>query len=99
MTVLIVGGDKIDSFTRTLAQAGFSGFRHWNGRKAGDHHQIVPHDTRLILLVIDQVNHGMAARIRSEACTRNIPIIFSPRSKAYLSQQIMQVRPKLVAMA
>jgi len=95
MTVLIVGGDKVQSLTRTLSEAGLAGFRHWNGRKAGDHHQIIPQDTSLILLVIDQVNHGIAARIRSEADARDIPIIFSPRSKACLSQQLERVKPRL----
>lgn len=97
MSVLIVGGDKVNSFTRTLSEAGFQSFRHWNGRKAGDHHQTIPKDTELIVLVVDQVNHGMAAKIRSEADTLGLPIIFSPRSRARLDQQLSRLQTRAMA--
>ncbi|MBS1154547.1 MAG: putative diverged CheY-domain [Proteobacteria bacterium] len=97
MTVLIVGGDKVDSFTRTLESAGFHSFRHWNGRKAGDHHQAIPRDTQLIVLVVDQVNHGMAAKVRGEAYALGLPIIYSPRSRARLDQQLSRLRTHALA--
>jgi len=92
MTVLIVGGDRIDSFTRTLSGAGYAHFCHWNGRKAGDHHQRIPLSTRLVVLVVDQVNHLMAAKVRSEADALGVPIIFCPRSRARLHQQLERLR-------
>lgn len=91
MNVLIVGGDNITSFTRLLGEAGYQGFRHWSGRKAGDHHQSIPYDTQLILLVIDQVNHGIAAKIREQADALALPIIYSPRSKSRLFQQLARL--------
>lgn len=91
MSVLIVGGDKITSFTRLLGEVGYQQFHHWSGRKAGDHHQAIPQDTQLILLVIDQVNHGIASKIREQADALALPIIFSPRSKSRLFQQLARL--------
>lgn len=92
MTVLIVGGDHVDSFTRTLSEAGFQRFEHWSGRKAGDHHQPIPQDTELIVLVVDQVNHGIATRVRQRADALGLPVIYSPRSRARLHQQLSRLQ-------
>lgn len=97
MTVLIVGGDKVDSFTKALGHAGYVDYLHWSGRKAGDHHQPIPRDTSLIVLVVDQVNHSMAGKIKDLADARGLPIVYSPRSRARLGQQLEMLRQRRAA--
>lgn len=90
MTVLIVGGDNVASFTQFLSHAGFSDFQHWSGRKAGDHHQRMPLDTSLVVLLVDQVNHLMATKVKDEAFARNVPVVYTPRSRARLVEQLQR---------
>lgn len=44
-SVLIVGGDQIQSIKEELSQHGVVNVNHWSGRKAGDTHKITPNDT------------------------------------------------------
>ncbi|WP_341677356.1 DUF2325 domain-containing protein [Niveibacterium sp. SC-1] len=91
MTVLVVGGDHVESFARVLQAAGFSRMRHWSGRKAGEHHQAIPQDTELVLMVIDQLNHGLVRSVRAAAEARGLPVIYSPRSRSRLVEALQRV--------
>lgn len=82
MTILIVGGDHPEQFADSARAAGVQRLRHWSGRRAADHHQKLPRGTRAIVLLIDHVNHGMAARVRRLADLHRIPVIFSARSRS-----------------
>ncbi|MBK8535483.1 MAG: DUF2325 domain-containing protein [Candidatus Competibacteraceae bacterium] len=86
MSALIVGGDRIGKFQRRLQQLGHQDVHHWCGRNSSECHRIIPSDTRLIVIVIDQVNHKLATRVRRMADTRNLPIVFSRRCIAEFNQ-------------
>jgi len=92
MSVLVVGGDHVESFARVLNAAGFTRLRHWSGRKAGEHHQAIPQDTELVLMVIDQLNHGLVRSVRNAAEARGLPVIYSPRSRSRLIEALQRVR-------
>lgn len=99
MTVLIVGGDRVSSTIRMLAEAGFEHFTHWSGRKSGEQHQDMPLDTELIVMLIDQVGHSFAGKVRQQATAQGLPVIYCPRSRARLHHQLhrLQQRPAHVA--
>jgi hypothetical protein len=80
MAALIVGGDRIERYRSYLHEKGFSRVRHWSGRKQSDCRREIPGDTRLIVMMVDQINHGFASRIRKTADARNLPVVFCRRS-------------------
>lgn len=84
MAVLIVGGDRINSYREFLAARGYADIRHWPGRKNSFCHREIPRDTRLIVVFVDQVNHALAWKVRRQAGERALPIVFSRRSLAQL---------------
>ena len=85
MAALIVGGDRVDSFRDYLAGQGYEPVRHWSGRKPGECHRSIPVDTRVVVVVVDQINHGLARKIRRVADEMAVPVVFSKRSLGQLS--------------
>jgi hypothetical protein len=85
MAALIVGGDRVDSFRDYLVGQGYGPVRHWSGRKPGECHRSIPVDTRVVVVIVDQINHGLARKIRRVAHDLSVPVIFSKRSLGQLS--------------
>jgi hypothetical protein len=94
MKALIVGGDRIESIVRILNAAGIERVAHWSGRKSGEQHQEMPRDTTLVVMLIDQVGHTFAGKVRHIADAQGLPIIYSPRSRSRLNNQLQQVKQR-----
>lgn len=88
MAALIVGGDRVGPYKDFLAQRGFEPVRHWSGRNQSECHRPIPLDTRVIVLMVDQVNHGLARKIRRVADTMAVPVVFSKRSIGQLDNAL-----------
>lgn len=85
MAALIVGGDKVASYREFLVTQGYAPVRHWTGRMPGECHRSIPLDTRLVVVMVDQVNHGLARKIRRSAAAMAVPVVFCRRSLGQLS--------------
>ena len=88
MTTLIVGGDRINTYKDYLASHGYGPVLHWNGRNNSECHKKIPARTRLVVIMVDQVNHRLAIKMREIADSMNLPVIFSRRSIAQLEKAI-----------
>lgn len=86
MTVLIVGGDRINSVAKYLSQNGYDEIYHWDARRNSDTRRFIPPNTRLVVILINYLNHGMAKRIRRDAEQLGLPILFSKNSASEFSQ-------------
>ncbi|PKO88108.1 MAG: dihydroorotate dehydrogenase [Betaproteobacteria bacterium HGW-Betaproteobacteria-10] len=91
MSALIVGGDRVGPYRDFLASQGFGPVRHWCGRKPGACHRIIPVDTRVIVVMVDQINHGLARKIRKVAEEMAVPVVFSKRSVGQLGSALALV--------
>lgn len=92
MAALIVGGDKLaPSYRNFLSDQGFGPVRHWPGRKPGECHRQIPLDTRVVVLMVDQLNHGLARKVRRIAEEMAVPVVFSTRSLGQLSAALAGV--------
>jgi hypothetical protein len=91
MGILIVGGDHLNQFADSAREAGVERLHHWSGRRAADHHQPLPRDLRGIVLLIDHVNHGLAARVRRLASQSGLPVVYSARSRSQLRNAMAQL--------
>jgi len=91
MAALIVGGDRVDTYKDFLAQQGYEPVRHWSGRKQSECHRSIPIDTRVIVVMVDYVNHGLVRKIRRSADDIDVPVVFSRRSVGQLSSALSSI--------
>lgn len=91
MSALIVGGDKVGHYEEFLAARGYSPVHHWCGRKPGTCRRPIPLDTRVVVVMVDQINHNLARKIRRSADDMAVPVIFSKRSLSQLSSALAGV--------
>ena len=92
MSTLIVGGDRINTYKEFLIEQGFGPIQHWNGRKNSECHRSIPASTRLVVILVDQVNHMLAIKLRRVADDLDLPVVFSRRSIGQLDQAISRFR-------
>lgn len=91
MGVLIVGGDRGGVVREQLQALGFDGFEHWSGRNNSDCHRQIPRGTKLVVIMVNRVNHGLARKVRRAAGEMDIELVFS-RSVSGLAQAL-DLRP------
>jgi len=91
MSALIVGGDRVGPYRDYLVGQGFGPVRHWTGRKQSECHRSIPVDTRVVVVMVDFINHGLARKIRRAADDMAVPVVFSRRSIGQLSSALAGV--------
>lgn len=80
MSILVVGGDKIDKITQKLSDKGFDKIEHFDGRKKGQRKFKLPSQMDYILVITDFLNHAMMNQIKKQAKESDIPVIYSKRA-------------------
>lgn len=88
MSALIIGGDRVASYRDWLSDRGYFPVRHWNGRKNSECHRQIPLDTRLVIVLVDQVNHGLVKKMKRTADEMDVPVVFSRRCVSQLGEAI-----------
>lgn len=89
MSVLIVGGDQVESLKRQVIAQGYSQIEHWSGRKKGFLKRTLSSNTRLIVMVCDYVNHSLAVSLKNKANRKGIPLIFCRHSTHELRHKLL----------
>ncbi len=92
MAALIVGGDRVAVYINYLQRLGYATIRHWNGRRKSECHRQIPVDTSLVVILIDQVNHGLARKARQTANEMCVPIVFSGSGVGKLGEAMASLR-------
>jgi len=85
MAALIVGGDIITTIKHELSAHGIFDFEHWDGRRPGDLHRIIPKNTELIVVVTNFVNHGLVSKIKRDAKRLRLPVVYSKNSRSFFA--------------
>lgn len=93
MTTLIVGGDRINAYSEFLSANGFGPILHWSGRRQSECHRTIPRGTQLVVILVDQVNHNLAYKIRRTADEMELPVVYTPRSIGHLGKTLTRFRP------
>ena len=92
MAALIIGGDRVAAYSSYLQRLGYATIRHWNGRRKSECHRQIPVDTSLVVILIDQVNHGLARKARRTANEMRVPIVFSGSGVGQLGEAMASLR-------
>lgn len=91
MTTLVIGGDRIDSIRRELAEHGREEIEHWGGRKPADTRRAIPARVDLVILVTDYLSHNMLYSATMRATRLDLPIIYSRRSAVELRDKLARL--------
>ncbi|MCX7694886.1 MAG: DUF2325 domain-containing protein [Caloramator sp.] len=92
MSVLIIGGDKIETVVKGLKNKGFEEIKHISGRKNGDKvNSSISKAERydLIIVLTDYINHCMVTNLKK--CNSNKRIIFCRRSWPLIEENIKKI--------
>lgn len=90
-SVLIVGGDQIDGIRQVLSNHGIDHINHWSGRKVGDSHRIIPHDTKIIVLITNWISHSITHKVKRSAIKRGIKVIYTPNGSEMLRTRLARL--------
>jgi hypothetical protein len=90
-TALIVGGDQVAGIKEELKNYGITEINHWSGRKVGDGKKVIPHDTKLIVLITDWISHQFTYKIKQDAAKRGLQIIYTPNGPSALRARLKQL--------
>jgi len=83
MSMLILGGDKIDPIRKILAELGVVDIIHWtarnqkNGRKKD---KVIPSKVNMVLMLTNFLNHNAMKHYRNEAKSKKLPIVYATRN-------------------
>lgn len=85
MSVLIIGGDKIDKISLLLQSFGVTQTTHWDSRKNSTSHKKIPLQTDAILMLTDFLKHNSMSHFKKIAKKQNIPYICTRRGSASIT--------------
>lgn len=83
MSVLILGGDKIEPIRKTLIDLGVDDIVHWtarnqkNGRKKDKH---IPSKVNIVLMLTNFLNHNAMKHYKHEAKAKDLPVVYATRN-------------------
>ena len=91
MSILIIGGDYIESIKKELQKRGIREIHHLSGRKAAEERRKrIPKKVDLILVLCDYLNHNTLKGLKKQAKKDGIPLIFSRRSLGHIIRALEQ---------
>ena len=83
MSVLILGGDKINPIMDVLTELGVDKIIHWTARnqKSGrKRDKVIPSKVSIVLMLTNFLNHNAMKHYRAEAKAKGLPIVYATRN-------------------
>ncbi|MHC1684773.1 MAG: DUF2325 domain-containing protein [Clostridiaceae bacterium] len=80
MSILIVGGDNIETINYNLCKSGYFVAKHITGRKPSHKSIGIPKNIDLILVFTDYVNHAVSNHIKKQSKKLGIKTVYSKRT-------------------
>ena len=94
MSLLILGGDKINPILNVLEEFGIKDVVHWtarnqkNGRKKA---KKIPNKIDMVLMLTNFLNHNAMLHYRAEAKSKDLPIVYSTRNVDCVKSAFVQM--------
>lgn len=98
MSVLILGGDRIDPLKELLYDLGVPNILHWAARnqKCGrKQDKPIPTGVNIVVMLTNFLNHNSMKHYRAEAKSKSIPIIYTTRSTQCLREDFLKLVSEL----
>lgn len=88
MSVLVIGGDRIQNIKDKLRENGFDIIEHVSGRKKSDKKVKIPYKTDLVLVLTDYVGHRVVELIKEESKKCDKKVVFSKRCWSCMEEPV-----------
>ncbi|MEA1891657.1 MAG: DUF2325 domain-containing protein [Campylobacterota bacterium] len=79
MSVLLIGGDKVNKITELLASLGVDNTTHWDSRRNSTSHKSIPQNTDVVIMLVDFLKHNSMSYFKKSAKKLDIPYICTRR--------------------
>jgi hypothetical protein len=79
VSVLVLGGDRVDAIKEALYSRGVLQITHWDMRKARDCDRKLPECADCVVMMIDYLSHNAMNHFKKEAKKKNVPIVCAKR--------------------
>ena len=90
MSVLIIGGDKIDKISLLLQSLGVTQTTHWDSRRNSTSHKKIPNQTDVIVMLTDFLKHNSMSYFKKCAKKQNIPLVCTKRGSASIQTNFIK---------
>jgi hypothetical protein len=83
MSILVIGGDKINPIKEMLLDMGAESILHWtarNQRKGRKKGTPIPPRINIIVMIVNFLNHNAMRHYRAEAKSKGIPVVYAARN-------------------
>lgn len=92
MSILIIGGDKINNIKNVLGDLGADKINHWDARKkASACKKTIPHDTSCVIMLTTYLNHNTMKHYKSESKKLQIPLVCSKSSANCVYEEYIKI--------
>ena len=91
MSVLVIGGDNINSVKSVLSDLGVKNITHWDGRKNHGCNKTIPEDTDYVLMLTTFLNHNMMKKYKKIAKKGNIALVCAKKSVGSVYDEFTKV--------
>lgn len=88
MSVLVIGGDRINTISKKLEEKGFDYINHISGRKKNDIKFTISDDLDLVLVLTDYIGHTLSKNIKKKSKDKDVKVLFSNRCWAQIENGI-----------
>ena len=82
MSVLIIGGDKIDSIASVVQDFPVDKVVHWDAGNPSTVRKEIPADVKLVIMLTNFLNHNAMNKFKNEAKRKAIQFICAKRSES-----------------
>lgn len=94
MSILIIGGDRIDPIRRMLVEMGVKNIIHWtarNQKRGRKRDKPIPSKVNLVVMLTNFLNHNSMKHYRSEAKSKGLPVVYGSRNIDCIKTEFIKV--------
>ena len=91
MSILVIGGDRIEPIKSVLYDLGATDIKHWDARRQSDNHKSLPMNLDCIVMLTNFLKHNAMLHFKKQAKKRNIPLVCAKRSESSVYSKYIQI--------
>jgi len=90
MSVLLIGADKISAMVPKMKALGVTSVVHWDTRSSSASKNKIPDGTDLVIFFTDYLHHSVAAALKKQVKSLNLPVLYSRRSWSDMAPKLQE---------
>lgn len=92
MSILVIGGDKIEALKNTLQHLGATKITHWDARKKGVTKKVLPCDLDCVVMLTNYLNHNAMKHFKTSAKKASLQCIMAQHNAHAVKEAFLKVK-------